>query len=41
MSSGGSHLVMEFLALGIVTSLARFGRGAPRTSAVENEYLGG
>ena len=40
MSSGGSHLILEFAALGIVTSLARFGGSAPRTSA-ENEYLGG
>lgn len=41
MSSGGSHVVTEFIALGIVTSLARFGRSAPRESASENEYLGG
>jgi rod shape determining protein RodA len=40
MSSGGSHIVVEFIALGIVTSLARFSRSAPRTAA-ENEYLGG
>ena len=40
MSSGGSHLVLEFAALGIVTSLARFGRGASR-SVSANEYLGG
>lgn len=40
MSSGGSHLVLEFAVLGIVTSLARHGRGATR--AIEtNEYLGG
>jgi rod shape determining protein RodA len=40
MSSGGSHLVLEFAALGIVTSLARHGRGASRDSQ-QNEYLGG
>ena len=40
MSSGGSHLVLEFAALGIVTSLARHGRGATRDLST-NEYLGG
>jgi rod shape determining protein RodA len=40
MSSGGSHLVLEFAALGIVTSLAHHGRGATR-DLKENEYLGG
>jgi rod shape determining protein RodA len=40
MSSGGSHLVLEFSALGIVTSLARHGRGASRDLSA-NEYLGG
>ncbi len=40
MSSGGSHLVLEFAALGIVTSLARFSRGATRDVA-SHEYLGG
>jgi rod shape determining protein RodA len=40
MSSGGSHLVLEFALLGIVTSLAHHGRGAVRDSK-ENEYLGG
>ncbi|MHB1163566.1 MAG: FtsW/RodA/SpoVE family cell cycle protein [Minisyncoccota bacterium] len=39
MSSGGSHLVLEFAALGIVTSLARHGRGAARDLSA-NEYLG-
>ncbi len=38
MSSGGSHLVLEFGALGIVTSLARYGRGAARDVSA-NEYL--
>ena len=41
MSSGGSHVAMEFIALGIVTSLARYGRSAPRESATQNEYFGG
>lgn len=40
MSSGGSHLVLEFASLGIITSLARHGRGAARDVAA-NEYLGG
>jgi rod shape determining protein RodA len=40
MSSGGSHLVLEFAALGIITSLARHGRGATRDVSA-NEYLGG
>jgi len=40
MSSGGSHLVLEFAALGIITSLARHGRGAVRDVSA-NEYLGG
>ena len=39
MSSGGSHLVLEFGALGIVTSLARHGRSASRDQSA-NEYLG-
>lgn len=40
MSSGGSHLVLEFAALGIVTSLARHGRTVSREVST-NEYLGG
>lgn len=40
MSSGGSHLLLEFAALGIITSLARHGRGAVRDTTA-NEYLGG
>ncbi len=40
MSYGGSHLLVEFAALGIVTSLARGARSVPREKA-ENEYLGG
>lgn len=39
MSYGGSHLLMEFAALGIVASLARHGRSAPRSGEVK-EYLG-
>jgi rod shape determining protein RodA len=41
MSSGGSHLVLEFAVLGIVSSLARHGRGATRASPEGNEYVGG
>ncbi len=40
MSSGGSHLLLEFGLLGIVSSLARSGRPASR-EAIKNEYLGG
>ena len=40
MSSGGSHLVLEFAVLGIITSLARHGRGAVR-DVQANEYWGG
>lgn len=40
MSYGGSHLLLEFTLLGIVTSLARYGQAAPR-EALANEYLGG
>ncbi|HUQ30027.1 MAG TPA: FtsW/RodA/SpoVE family cell cycle protein [Candidatus Paceibacterota bacterium] len=40
MSSGGSHLLLEFGLLGIVASLARQGRPASR-EATQNEYLGG
>lgn len=40
MSSGGSHLLLTFVALGIVTSLARHGRSVPRNIKT-NEYLGG
>jgi rod shape determining protein RodA len=41
MSYGGSHLLVEFAALGIVASLARDGRTVPREAAARNEYLGG
>jgi rod shape determining protein RodA len=40
MSSGGSHLMLEFVALAIVASLARHGRGATRDMS-RHEYLGG
>lgn len=40
MSYGGSHLLAEFAALGIITSLSRHARSAPR-SAVGQEYVGG
>jgi len=40
MSYGGSHLIVEFAALGIVASLARNARSVPREKAL-NEYLGG
>lgn len=38
MSYGGSHLLMEFAALGIVTSLAREGRSAPK-QVLTQEFL--
>ena len=40
MSYGGSHLIVEFAALGIIASLARDARSVPREEA-GNEYLGG
>lgn len=40
MSSGGSHLVLEFALLGIVTSLARHSSPTMRDVSA-NEYLGG
>lgn len=39
MSSGGSHLVMEFIALGIVASLSQQGRSVPREQSLQ-EYEG-
>lgn len=39
MSYGGSHLLMEFASLGVVTSLAREGRSAPRQTLTQ-EYFG-
>lgn len=39
MSYGGSHLLVEFAALGIVASLARHARSAPR-EALSQEYVG-
>lgn len=40
ISYGGSHLLVEFAALGIVASLARHGRSAPREQLAQ-EYIGG
>ena len=40
MSSGGSHLVLEFATLGIITSLSRHGRSVTRDLSA-NEYPGG
>ena len=40
MSYGGSHLIVEFAALGIVAALAREARSVPREVA-GREYLGG
>lgn len=39
MSYGGSHIVVEFGVLGMVASLARHGRSAPRDS-LSQEYVG-
>ena len=39
MSSGGSHLLVEFALLGIITSLAQYGRSVPREAALA-EYEG-
>jgi rod shape determining protein RodA len=39
MSYGGSHIVFEFIALGIVASLSKYGRSVPRDSAGQ-EFLG-
>lgn len=39
MSSGGSHVLVEFIALGIVASLAQQGRSVPR-DASQQEYEG-
>jgi len=40
MSSGGSHVLLEFASLGIITSLARHSRAATRDVS-SHEYLGG
>lgn len=39
MSSGGSHVLIEFIALGIVASLSQQGRSVPR-DASQQEYVG-
>lgn len=38
MSYGGSHLLLEFGCLGLVTSLARYGRAAARANAAQEYY---
>ncbi|MGH7175266.1 MAG: FtsW/RodA/SpoVE family cell cycle protein [Minisyncoccia bacterium] len=38
MSYGGSHILLEFVLLGIVSSLASYGRMAPRGSAGQEYY---
>ncbi len=40
MSSGGSHVLIEFAALGVIASLAQQGRSVPRDSAMQ-EFEGG
>ena len=39
MSYGGSHLVTEFLGLGILMSMKRYARAAHRDD-MKNEFLG-
>ncbi len=39
LSYGGSHLITEFAALGILTSMRRYSRAVPREEA-DNEFLG-
>jgi rod shape determining protein RodA len=39
MSYGGSHLITEFAALGILMSMRRYGRPAHRDD-MKNEFLG-
>lgn len=39
MSYGGSHLLVEFAALGVISSMARYGRPAHKETA-QNEILG-
>ncbi len=40
MSYGGSHLVTEFLALGILSGMAKYSRAAHR-DALDREFKGG
>lgn len=40
MSYGGSHVLAEFLALGMLSGMARYGRAAPRES-LDKEFKGG
>ncbi len=37
MSYGGSHLIMEFVVLGIVTALAQYGRNVPKEQ-IDQDY---
>lgn len=39
MSSGGSHVLIEFIALGVIASLSQQGRSVPR-DASQQEYVG-
>jgi len=39
LSYGGSHLVTEFLALGILMGMRRYGRAIHKDDA-KNEFLG-
>jgi rod shape determining protein RodA len=39
MSYGGSHLMTEFMALGILMSMRRYARSAHRED-IQNEFLG-
>lgn len=40
MSYGGSHLLAEFIALGMLSGMARYARAAPR-EALDQEFRGG
>jgi hypothetical protein len=40
MSYGGSHLLIEFLALGIISGMRRYGRTASR-EILDQEFSGG
>jgi rod shape determining protein RodA len=40
MSYGGSHLLIEFLSLGMLSAMRRYGRAAPR-EALHKEFSGG
>jgi rod shape determining protein RodA len=40
MSYGGSHLIVEFLALGMLCGMQKYSRAAPRES-LDKEFMGG